>query len=236
MARSRANRLSSWFNAWVARDWTEWHRAYDLPSSTLARRLEVVRRDLRWALGGATAGEGGVRRVLSICAGEGRDVLPVLAEHNGRRDIRALLIELDPVLSQRARSTAAALGLSGVEVWTADAGATDTYQRVEPAHVVMACGVFGNVTVDDVRCTIAALPSLLVPDGIVIWTRGLPDDGTEPSLGVRDRFAECGFAEMSFTSPADARFRVGMHRLVAHPGHVPSLEPGGRLFSFVPAQ
>jgi hypothetical protein len=175
----------------------------------------------------------GVLRVLSICAADGRDVLPVLAERDHWRATRAVLVELDPTLSQRARTTAIDLDLSGVEVRTADAGATDTYQQIEPAHVLMACGVFGNVTVYDVRHTIAVLPALLVPGGIVIWTRGRPDDGPDPSPEIRDCFAEPGFAQMSFTSPADARFRVGMHRLAACPGPVPSLEPGGRLFTFV---
>ena len=77
------------------------------------------------------------------------------------------------------------------------------------------------------------LPALLVPGGIVVWTRGRPDDAPDPSLEIRDCFAEHGFAQISFTSPADARFRVGMHRLAACPGPVPSLEPGGWLFTFV---
>jgi hypothetical protein len=216
----------------VTADWIRWHQDYDVANSSLARRLEVVQRDLRRALGEAPRGEGGVRRLVSICAGDGRDVLPVLAEHDRGRDIRALLIELDPTLSHRARATATDLGLSEVEVQSADAGATDTYQQVEPAHLVMACGVFGNITVNDVRRTIAALPALLVTGGIVIWTRGRPDTGPDPSLQVRGCFAEHGFTELSFTSPTDARFRVGMHQLAAHPAHAPSLTPGARMFTF----
>ena len=215
------------------KDWIRWHRDYDSPNSWLARRLEVVQRDLRSALGEAAAAETGTLRVLSICAGDGRDVLPVLAERDRWRGTRALLLELDPVLSQRARTTAVQLGLPGVDVRTVDAGATDTYQHVEPAHVVLACGVFGNITIDHVRNTIAALPAVLVPNGIVIWTRGRGDDGPDPSLEVRDCFTDHGFEQMSFTSPADARFRVGMHRLAARPGPLPSLKPAGRLFTFV---
>ncbi|MEU8299035.1 class I SAM-dependent methyltransferase [Micromonospora sp. NPDC048909] len=214
-------------------DWIRWHHDYDAPSSSLARRLAVVQRDLRNALADAPCGEHGVRRLVSICAGDGRDVLPVLAEPGRGRDVRALLIELDPTLSRRARESAVDLGLSEVEVRTADAGAADTYQQVERAQVVLACGVFGNVTVDDVRRTVAALPALLAPGGIVIWTRGRPDDGPDPSLEVRACLADHGFAELAFTSPTDARFRVGMHQLVEHPAHPPTLRPGTRLFTFV---
>ncbi|GAB3825260.1 class I SAM-dependent methyltransferase [Dactylosporangium cerinum] len=209
------------------RDWVRWHQEYDTPGSALDRRLEVVRRDLRRALGTSPAEPDGTRRVLSICAGEGRDVLPVIAEHDRR--VRALLVELDPTLARRARETADDLGLSGVEIRTADAGQADTYLDVWPAHVLLACGVFGNVSADDVRRTIAALPTLLVAGGIVIWTRARGDGGSEPAQEIRALFAEHGFTELSFTAPEDARFRVGMHRLAgtARPGAL-----SGRLFTF----
>jgi hypothetical protein len=96
----------------------------------------------------------------------------------------------------------------------------------------MACGVFGNIGVDDVRGTIAALPALLAAGGIVIWTRGRPDEGSDPSMEIRACFDEHGFEEMAFTRPADARFRVGMHRLSA--GSATDLQSlsGVRLFTF----
>jgi hypothetical protein len=140
----------------VSKDWVAWHRDYEDPSSSLARRLQVVRSELRTALGLARPADGELR-LISICAGDGRDALPVLAE--GGRDVRALLVELDPVLCERARSTAAQLGLTGVEVQTRDAGVIDSYPEFTPAHVVLACGVFGNITVRDARHTIAALPN-----------------------------------------------------------------------------
>ena len=134
------------------KDWLEWHSHYDNPNSSLIHRLNAVQRDLRRALQEATCGGDGVLRLISMCAGEGRDVLPVLAEHH-RRQVSALLIELDPVLAGRARSAAADLGLSGVEVRTADAGMTDTYRNVPPAHLLMVCSVFGNISAADMRKT-----------------------------------------------------------------------------------
>ncbi|MEV0134801.1 class I SAM-dependent methyltransferase [Dactylosporangium sp. NPDC050688] len=207
-------------------DWVEWHRGYDSPTSPLSRRLEVVRRDLRRALGTSPSEPGGTRRLVSICAGDGRDALPVIAEHDRR--VRALLVELDPVLARRARETADDLGLPAVEVRVADAGDAATYVGVRPAHVLLACGVFGNIDAGDVRRTVAALPALLAPGGIVIWTRARGDGDTDLSLRVRALFAEHGFTELSFTSPDDARFRVGMHRLAGPVRH--SLT--GRLFTF----
>jgi hypothetical protein len=213
----------------VSKDWVAWHRDYDDPTSSLALRLQVVQREVLTALTRARSVDGELR-LISMCAGDGRDVLPVLADC-GRR-VRALLVELDPLLTERARSTAAELGLTGVESRTADAGVADAYLDIAPVHVVLACGVFGNITLEQARQTIATLPSLLVNDGIVIWTRGRNDEGPDPSTAIRDLFTAHGFAELSLTAPDDARFRVGTHRLGSRPTKDAPIQPGLRMFTF----
>jgi hypothetical protein len=175
----------------------------------------------------------GTRRLISMCAGAGRDVLPVLATHPAGAAVRALLVELDPTLSDRARETAADLGLTTVSVQTADAGTLDPYRGFVPAHVLLACGVFGNVTVDDAERTIAAMPALLADDGIVIWTRGQFDDGADPSLHLRSCFGAAGFTEISFHRPTDTHFRVGVHQLGSRPAAALPPGPDLRLFIFV---
>jgi hypothetical protein len=216
----------------MGKDWLRWHEGYDEPTSSLARRLAVVQDYLRHALVEVTAGPGGQLRLISMCAGDGRDVLPVLAERHGAGSFRSLLVELDPELAGRATARANELGLSRIEVRSGDAGLSDPYVAIAPAHLVLTCGVFGNISLADARRTIAALPSLLVDGGIVIWTRGRADDGTDPSWALREAFAAQGFGELSFTAPADARFRVGMHQLATRP-HMPPLRPGIRMFTFV---
>ncbi|MCO8274812.1 class I SAM-dependent methyltransferase [Actinoplanes sp. TRM 88003] len=191
----------------MSRDWIKWHDEYEVPGSSLARRLEVVRGYLRPLLDRP-------RRVISMCAGDGRDVLPLLPAGS-----RAVLVEWDPVLAGRARAAAP----SGVTVITGDAGTTTPYAEIAPAEIVLACGVFGNVSYEDTRRTIAALPSLLTPGGTVIWTRA----GESP---VRSLFADNGFTELAYAEPTDARFRVGMHRLDRAPD--PFLGDV-RLFTFV---
>lgn len=200
------------------RDWNEWHAHYDDPRSSLSRRLEVVREQLAAILDR----RGPVpTRVLSVCAGDGRDVLPVLARCHASAS--AVLVELDSTLASAARRTAAELGLTSVEVRTADAGQLDTYAGVPPADIVLACGVFGNITDADVRSTIRTLPQLLAANGSVIWTRGdrLRGDPTDhdgdPADMVRRDFAEHGFVEEAFVRPDDASFRVGVHRITGIP-------------------
>jgi hypothetical protein len=214
----------------VSRDWPAWHLEYDDPASSLSLRLDVVRTQLRALLDGA----GGQVRLLSLCAGDGRDTLPVIASSSTQ--VSAVLVELDPVLAEAARASAVALGLHGVEVRTADAGTTSCCADAVPADVVMACGIFGNVIDQDVARTISTLPSLLAEGGHVIWTRGrrVPQDPTEvtgdPSETVRGLFVDTGFEEIAFVRPDAASFRVGVARW---PHAAAPYEPDVRMFDFV---
>lgn len=216
----------------MTRDWHRWHDDYDVPGSSLARRLMVVRGFLERALSEAPAAADGRRRLISLCAGDGRDVLPVLARHDRGRLVHAVLAELDPGLSGTARAAADRWRLAGVDVRTGDAGSAGLYLDAAPAHVVLACGVFGNISPEDARRTIAALPALLAAGGIVIWTRGRGDREPDASEGIRAALQQQGFEQMAFARPDDARFRVGMHRLTTAPAPVERLA-GARLFTFI---
>jgi hypothetical protein len=207
----------------MGRDWIEWHEHYENPESSISKRLVFVLEYVRRALDEQSGNRSGAVRLVSVCAGEGRDVLPLLFG----RDVRATLVELDPVLAGRASATAAALGLSDVDIRIADAGDMATLRDVVPAHIFLAAGVFGNVPDADVQRFVAALPGLLEPGGIVIWTRGRGDGGTDPTVDVLKYFAAGGFTELAFTGPDDDRYRVGMHRLTGPTGEMPA----GRLFT-----
>lgn len=213
----------------VGSDWIAWHSEYDDPGSSLARRLHVVQRELRRVLTSADLDETPFK-LISICAGDGRDVLPVIAA--AQRDVRALLVELDPHLAGWARRAVTEFQLPHVEIRIADAGMTDAYVGFGPAHVVMAGGVFGNISVADARVTVEVLPRLLHHRGVVIWTRGRGDGTDDPSSGIRELFAQAGFTELSFTAPDDVRFRVGVHRLDAPKTAAGPVRAGTRLFTF----
>src|ERR1700685_1843412 len=92
------------------RDWVEWHRDYDDPGSLLSRRGEFVQGPLRAELERAPAGDG---RLISRCAGQGRDVIGVLTGHPRRDDVRARLVELDERNVALARQAGAAGGRGG---------------------------------------------------------------------------------------------------------------------------
>jgi hypothetical protein len=210
----------------IQRDWAEWHRDYDDPGSFLSRRLEIVQGHLRAEVDRAPTRD---IRLISLCAGQGRDVIGVLAGHPRRDDVRARLVELDERNVAVAEESAHAAGLDGVEVHQADAGATDVWAGAVPAQIVVACGIFGNISDGDIRATVAALPSLCAPGALVLWTRHrkLPD----LTPAIRSWFGEAGFREEAFDTSQDGFMSVGAHRLTREPA---ALVPGQRLFTFVP--
>ena len=93
----------------------------------------------------------------------------------------ARLVESDPRNAALARQDASPF--AGVEVLEADAGCTDAYAGAVPADIVLACGVFGNISDGDIHRTVAAFPSLCAPGGVVTWTR----HREEPDLTPRVR-------------------------------------------------
>jgi methyltransferase family protein len=206
------------------RDWEAWHRAYD-GDTYLRRRLVLVQGRIREFLDAAPPGP---LRAISVCAGQGRDLLEVLREHPRRGDVAARLVELDPRNVAEARAAAAAAGLGGVEVVEGDASNTSAYAGAVPADLVLLCGVFGNVAEPDIARTIALAPSLCAPGATVLWTRHRRAPDRTP--WVRERFASAGFRELGFDAPADAWFSVGAQRLEGEPAR---FEPGVQLFTFV---
>lgn len=186
------------------RDWRVWHDAYADPASAQSRRLAVVRR----RIGEALDASAGPVSILSLCAGDGRDLVPELAARPGRA-VSAVLVELDEHLADGARARVAAAGVN-VEVRTADAGSTRTFADVVPVDLLLLCGIFGNVTGADIRRTVDAVPALLTPGGTAIWTRGRFADG-DLRPQVRRWFVEAGMEEVAFDG-APERFGVGVAR------------------------
>ncbi|WP_217562446.1 class I SAM-dependent methyltransferase [Streptomyces sp. GbtcB6] len=205
-------------------DWSAWHDQYDVADSSMARRLQTVQGRILAALSEAPAGE---VKVVSLCAGDGRDLLEVLAAHPRRDDVRARLVELDPRSTAVARERADRADLRQVEIVTGDASLIDHYKDMVPADLVLVCGVFGNITDPDIERTIAACKQLCTTDGTVIWTRHRRVPDRVPR--ICDWFETQGF-ELRWLSAVEAGFGVGVHRFAGTPQ---PLRHGMRLFEFV---
>ena len=203
--------------------WETWHGAYADPASSLSRRLRVVQDEIARYLD--TTAPRPVR-VVSLCAGDGRDLLELLAGRDDADRVTGTLVELDPHLAGRARE--GAQDRPGIEVRTADAGDPAVYADLPPADVVLLCGVLGNVSDADVEHTIAALPALCAPGARVIWTRTRREPDLTPR--VRTWFADNGFREVSFIPISDSEAAVGVADLAVDPI---SALGADRLFTFV---
>ena len=212
----------------MPKDWLAWHEPYDDPSSSLSRRLAAVQVHIGRAIDACAPGP---IRLLSMCAGQGRDLLGVLPEHPRRADVQALLVELDPRNVERARARIDELGLDGVTIVEGDAAVTDSYAPIAPVDVALVCGVFGNVADDDIGRTARSLPVLLAPGATVVWTR-YP---REPELLPRidGWFREAGFEAVALETGAGddgSKYGLGVHRLAVEPQ---PFAAGVRMFTFV---
>jgi hypothetical protein len=204
-------------------DWQAWHSGYESPDSELGRRLALVQAQLRAALDRAPPGP---VRVVSVCAGQGHDVIGVLVDHPRRADVSARLVELDEHNVLLARRAAGAAGLDGVEAIAADASLTDAYAGAVPADVVLVCGVFGNISVADVANTIDQLRQLCAPAATVIWTRHRHPPDLVPH--IRETLERSGFGEVAFGEAPP--FAVGANRLLVAPQ---PLRRGIKMFDFI---
>jgi hypothetical protein len=208
-------------------DYAEWHEAYDRPGSGLYLRLLVVQDLIAAALDEAPPGP---VRVISMCAGQGRDVIGVARRHRRGHDLTGLLVEADPRNVAAARDAIARADLTGLTVQPGDAGDTAVYQGAGPADLLLACGIFGNVTDEDVRGTVRYLPALCAPGARVLWTRA--PRGDDILTTIQGWFDEAGFRPDALIVPKGDLFGVGAARLATPP---PPPSPGGsqKLFTFI---
>jgi hypothetical protein len=203
--------------------WQSWHVDYADPESSLSRRLRIVQRHLHAWLDLTSPRP---VRVLSLCAGDGRDLLEVLRARPDRDRVCGTLLELDAGLADRARGFAATL--PDIVVRCTDAGEPEAYAGLPAADLLLLCGVLGNISDDDVRRTLSVLPALCSPGARVIWTRTRREPDLTP--WVRALLRDKGFREVAFEPVPESLAAVGVADLVAS---AEVMLPAERLFTFV---
>lgn len=202
--------------------WYQWHSTYDDLESADTDRLAVVQEVLDSAL---TAAPAGTLTVISVCAGQARDLLPVLINHPRGSDVSALLVEQDPLNASFLHGALGSTDLENVDLLIGDAGDVDVYRNTAPADVVLLGGVFANIDSDDAERTIAALPALCRPGGVVVWsTYGSRLGTADDVVGLLE---DGQFQRQHLVR--DPRFVVASHRYMGLPQEYPSAQ---RLFSF----
>lgn len=206
-------------------DWYDWHHDYAEAGSPLSVRLRIVQRRIAEWLDNRPEPS---LTMVSMCAGQGRDLIEVLAGRPDASRVHARLLETDDRNATIARDAAAAANLGNVSVVQADAGDRVSYRGAVPADLVLMAGVLGNITDADVRATVEMLPELCAPGATVIWTRTRAEPDLTPA--IRSWFAGAGFAEESFDAPDGMLVSVGVHRFTGSPR---PLADDGTFFRFV---
>ena len=208
------------------RDYQAWHRTYDDPSSSLSWRLAGVRARIATFLD-ERAGD---VRIVSVCAGDGRDVLGVLAQRPDRNRVHATFVEIDVELSDRTRVSAADLGVDA-DARTADAGSTDAYAGAVPADLLLLVGIFGNIELDDIERTIAGVPQLCAPGATVLWSRSR--DRADHNASIRSWFAAAGCTELDYSTHDGVDGKQVSLGVMRFDGEPESLRLGQALFTFI---
>ena len=191
-------------------DWVEWHKGYR-SSPALKARLGKVRTQISNCLNACPTGE---IRVVSVCAGDGRDLLGALMDHPRALDVRARLVELDERLVESGRAAADAVGLAEqLEFFNGDATRSSAYEGIAPAHLVIVCGVFGHVSEVQTHRLVQNLPFLCKSGGFVVWTRRLNEqEGARHTATIRTLLHESAFEEVCFEVTPEGKFAVSTYR------------------------
>lgn len=205
-------------------DWHSWHNHYDDVTSPMARRLVEVQNQIEAYLDHAPDG---AIRVISVCAGQGRDLLGVLQRHDRRNDVSALLIDLEEKNTIAIESAAQKMGLERIRGLTADASDMDNYESMAPADLVLMCGVFGNIPDEDIRNTINLSRQLCNHGARLIWTRHRRNPDMVPQ--ICEWFQAEDF-EQELSAREGEDYGVVTHRYL---GDTQPFSAGVRMFEFV---
>ncbi|MDN4522605.1 SAM-dependent methyltransferase [Mycolicibacterium austroafricanum] len=204
--------------------WYQWHSRYDDLESDDTDRLEVVQEVLASVLDTAPSG---ALAAVSVCAGQARDLLPVLIHHPRGHDVSARLVELDPLNASFLHGAIGSTGLTGIDLVVGDGGEINSYHGALPADLVLLAGVFAHIDMLDVHRTIASLPAFCRPGGVVVWSSYGP--GMINADAVLAQFESGAFQRHRVIHGTRADFLVAAHRYTGPRGEFPS---GQRLFSF----
>ena len=204
--------------------WYSWHNDYDDLETVATRRLQVVQETLTQALDMAPRG---ALRAISMCAGQARDLLPILINHPRGQDISAMFVERDELNAAFLLGAIGSTGLVDIDVVQADAGNTDTYLSSGPADLVLLGGVFANIDLIDARSTVDTLTALCRPGAVVVWSCYGPRLTEAAEIPVL--FEAADFQRITARHDAEDGFTVAAHR---YRGQPTELRPGRQFFRF----
>jgi hypothetical protein len=206
-------------------DWSAWHDEYENTDSELNARKRAVQAQVAKIVERCPPGP---VTVVSICGGQGREVIGALETHPRRADVRGRIVELDVENAAFARAWAQKAQLGNLEVVTGDASINDSYAGLPPVDLVVVSGVFGHLSEADRLVTIKFLRQICRQGGCVVWTFFRRNE--EQTARLRGYFTEQMFEEESFeTLSGEYAFTIGRNRYAGAPT---PFEPHAKIFTF----
>ena len=209
-------------------DWNAWYKQYEnLPS--LQARLRLVREQIVAALDACPPGP---IQVVSICAGDGRDVIGAVQNHPRRNDVTAVLLDTHAESIARGQTLAEQAGLGRqLQFRESDAAFTGNYAGSVPADIVLLSGFLGHLRPGDVPGLIGSLPMFTRHGGWAVWSRHwVINEGSTQVPAIRELFRRANYEEVQFASASPEGFAVGRSRFA---GRSEPLDPARVLFQFV---
>jgi hypothetical protein len=168
-------------------------------------------------------------RVISMCAGDGRDVIGVLGSHPRQKDVSAWLVESNrQTVADGARQTLSAGLENTVKFLNEDGTVYATYKKIVPADVVLLCGVWGHVPTNERAQLVRAMACLCKPGSAVIWTRGVSKDMTRLHE-IESLFDSSSWEQVRLSITSDKKWAVATHRFRGPPLELPE---SGQIFHF----
>ncbi len=196
-------------------DWDDWHLKYDI-SLPLQARLEAVSALVSASLDAAPSGP---IKLVSLCAGDGRDVVESLRNHPRRSEVTAWLLDTHIDSLKRGEFAASKAGLEGqIQFVLADAGLAQNYTDIAPVDVVLLSGFLGHIRREDIFRLISSLPMLCREGCSVIWNKHqVTNDGWASVPEIRGLLEQFGFEEVAFKLTGADGYAVGWARYSGKP-------------------
>jgi hypothetical protein len=143
--------------------WRFWNEEYNNKESHLNKRLKIIKNNILNCFKLLDT-----PNVLSICSGEGKDILETILENNLNYN-NVLLVDSDQESINLAKQYIFTHNMYNIKAVSADAGFIKTYDNFR-ADLLLAVGFFGHLSFNDIENTVIKIKQLLNNNAYIIWT------------------------------------------------------------------